>query len=142
MTITTIEISHLPSMAFEHRQNLPTIPALYFVVSAQLDIMYVGQTGNLRDRWKSHQRSIQMQTGGYRIHWFRFDNEAERALIERRAISYFRPPWNNTAIQVADRRRVDAYIRDVAAYMEIDPDDLICQILTEWAYNRDLGRVQ
>lgn len=32
--------------------------------------------------------------------------------------------------------RVEAYISDVARYMEISPRDLVCKILTEWAYNR------
>ena len=140
MTITTtiVEISYLPSVAFEYRRDLPTVPALYFVLSAQRDVMYVGQTGNLRKRWESHQRAIQMQAGGYRIHWYRIDGEQERAAVEGKAISYFRPPWNNSAVQVAERRRVDGYIRDVAAYMEINPDDLVSQILAEWAYNREL----
>lgn len=142
MTITTVQISLLPSVAFEHRQDLLPVPALYFVLGVQRDVMYVGQTGNLRERWKSHQRAIQMRPGGYRIHWWRIDDERQRIDLETKAIAYFRPPWNNSAIQVHERRRVGAYIRDVATYMEIDPDDLIAQILADWAYNRDLGKVR
>jgi predicted GIY-YIG superfamily endonuclease len=140
MTLSTVvQISYLPSVAFEYRQDLPAVPALYFVLNSQRDVMYIGQTNNLSTRWKGHQRAIQMQAGGYRIHWYRIDDEQQRITTESQAIKYFRPPWNNSAIQVADRRRVDAYIRDVAAYMDIDPDELVCQILMEWSYRRRFG---
>lgn len=32
--------------------------------------------------------------------------------------------------------RVEAYINEVARYMEVNPRELVCKILTEWAYNR------
>lgn len=141
MTLSTVQVSYLPSLAFEDRHDLPECPALYFVLNSKRDVMYIGQTGNLNGRWKGHHRALQMQNSNCRIHWYRVDNESKRVDIENRAIDYFRPPWNNTTVPVADRRRVDAYIRDAAAYMEIEPDDLVCQILMEWAYNRSLKGV-
>lgn len=132
----SVQIGHLPSLAFEHRRDLPIISALYFVLDNQMNIMYIGQTGNLRDRWKSHHRALQMEGGGYRIHWKVIANEQQRLKGERQSVKFFRPPWNRSEIPVADMKRVEAYINDVARFMEIDPRALVCRILTEWAYNR------
>lgn len=132
----SVQIGHLPSLAFEHRRDLPIIPALYFVLDGRMNIMYIGQTANLRDRWKSHHRALQMENGTYRIHWKAIETEQERADDERQSIAFFRPPWNKSDVPVADMKRVMAYINDVARHMEIDPRDLVVRILTEWAYNR------
>lgn len=132
----SVQIGHLPSLAFEHRRELPEIPALYFVLDGQMRIMYIGQTGNLRDRWKSHHRALQMGSGGYRIHWNMITDEQQRLEGERQSIKLFRPPWNRSEVPVDELKRVEAYINDVARYMEIDPRVLVCRILTEWAYNR------
>ena len=136
MTLSSVQLGYLPSLAFEHRRDLPPVPAVYFVLDAQRNVMYIGQTVNLRDRWKAHHRALQMERGGYRIHWRGVTDEQERLDAERQSIKYFRPPWNRSEVPVADLKRVEAYINDVARYMEIDPRDLVCQILTEWAYNR------
>jgi hypothetical protein len=136
MTIAAVRVSHLPSLAFQHRRDLPTAPVVYFVIGENLDVVYVGQTANLHDRWRSHHRALQMQSGDYRIHWMEVFDEQRRIEIEREAINYFRPVWNRSEVPIADMKRVEAYINDVARYMEINPRDLVCKILTEWAYNR------
>lgn len=140
MTLATAQISLFQSLAFAHRYDLPPIPALYFVLSEQRDVVYIGQTANLRDRWKSHHRARQMALGAYRIHWKEVADEDQRTALEKQAIAYFRPLWNRTEVPIADRKRVEAYISDVARYMEIDPRELVCQILMEWAYNRTFTR--
>ena len=56
---------------------------------------------------------------------------------ERQSIAYFRPPWNRSEIPVNEMKRVEAYINDVARFMGIAPRELVCRILTEWAYNRE-----
>lgn len=132
----TIQVNHFPSIAFEDRRDLPTIPALYFVLDSKRTVVYIGQTGNLRDRWKSHHRALQMDRGGYRIHWRFAPDEAKRRHYEARCIEHFRPTWNRSEVPVNDLKRVMAYISDVARYMEIDRDELLARILTDWAYNR------
>lgn len=131
-----VQVGHFPSMAFEDRRELPITPALYFVVDGKRDIVYIGQTANLRERWKSHHRAIQMDRGSYRIHWRVVPDEALRKQYEARCIEQFRPAWNRSEVPVNDLKRVMAYITDVARYMEIDRDELLARILTDWAYNR------
>lgn len=171
------EILDLPYAIFAGRERLPAIAAVYFVVWPYHDhICYVGQTGDLLQRWANHHRAAQMSPA-HRIYWAECGDEVERAQLEIDCIQGLQPPWNESRSdaviraltwqlneaqgrirllefdnatltrqvlyagdQLVNKRRVDAYIRDVAAYLEIKPDDLVCQILTEWAYNRNLGR--
>lgn len=132
----TVQIAHFPSLAFEHRKDLPVIPALYFVVDSKRDVVYIGQTQNLRKRWESHHRAIQMDRGNYRIHWRVVPDEALRRNYEARCIEHFRPAWNRSEVPVNDLKRVMAYITEVARYMEIDRDELLARILMDWSYNR------
>lgn len=132
----TVQVAHFPSIAFEDRRELPTVPALYFVLDSKRNVVYIGQTGNLRDRWKSHHRAAQMDRGGYRIHWRFSPDEAQRRHYEARCIEHFRPAWNRSEVPVNDLKRVMAYIGEVARYMGVDRDELLARILTDWAYNR------
>lgn len=139
MTLSTITISLLQSVAFEFRQDLPAIPAVYFVLNPQREIVYIGEASDLQARWagKRHQRTPQMQGGGYRIHWRAAPADpAERKHAEREAINYFQPPWNRTEVPADEMQEIVRYIKNVARYMGMDPHDLHRQILREWAYNR------
>lgn len=142
MTLATVKLTLLPSVAFEHRQDLPAIPALYFVLSAQREPVYIGETGNLQARWagKAHHRTAQMQAGGYRIHWRpASDDAAVRKAEEQETINYFQPLWNRTEVPADEMKEILGYMRNVARHMGMDPRDLHQQILKEWAYNRKFG---
>lgn len=142
MTLSTIKISLLQSVAFEHRQNLPAISAVYFVMSSQLEIVYIGECADLQARWvgKKHQRSAQMRGGGYRIHWqYIADDVQTRKAFEKQAIDYYKPRWNRTEVPQDDMKEVLRYLHNVARHMDIEPRDLYCQILKEWAYNREVS---
>jgi hypothetical protein len=142
MTIANVQISILPSVAFEERQDLPAIPAVYFVLDARRQIAYIGEASDLQARWagKRHQRAPQMHGGGYRIHWRQAPiDAAERKTAEREAINYFQPLWNRTEVPTDEMQEIVRYIRAVARHMGMDPHDLHRQILKEWAYNRSFG---
>lgn len=62
MTLATAQISVFSSLAFEHRADLPAIPAVYFVLNEHRNVMYVGTTENLRMRWKAHHRALWNRT--------------------------------------------------------------------------------
>lgn len=141
MTIETIKISLLRSVAFEQRQNLPPIPAVYFVLNAQLDIMYIGECADLQARWagKKHQRAAQMREGGYRIHWYGIPGDAlARKTAEKQAIEYYKPRWNRTEVPADEMKEVLRYVGNAARHMDIAPDELVCRILKEWAYSREV----
>jgi len=51
-------------------RNLPCTSAVYFALTADNAILYIGQTGNLRQRWATHHRRHQLhQEGGVRFAW-------------------------------------------------------------------------
>lgn len=139
MTLATVKVNLFPSVAFEHRQDLPAIPAVYFVLDPQLAIVYIGEASDLLARWvgKRHQRALQMVGGGYRIHWMAAPADAAaRKTAEQQAIEYFRPLWNRTEVPADEMKEIASYIRAVARHMGMGPRDLHRQILKEWCYNR------
>lgn len=143
MTLSVVKITLLPSVPFEHRQTLPAISAVYFVLSAQREIVYIGECGNLYARWvgKHHQRAPQMLRGGYRIHWQHLpDDVSIRRTVERQAINYFQPLWNRTEVVVDELKEITRYIHNVARHIGMDPQELHTQILKDWAYSRSFGK--
>lgn len=143
MTISTVKISLFPSVAFERRQDLPAIPAVYFVLSDRREIVYIGEASDLQARWvgKRHQRALQMAGGGYRIHWTQAPTDAaQRKAMERESINYYQPLWNRTEVPTDEMEEISRYIRNVARHMGMDAKDLHLQILKEWAYSRSFGK--
>ena len=41
----------LPFVPLKQRNDLPETPAVYFVISEEAEILYIGQAINLRNRW-------------------------------------------------------------------------------------------
>ena len=144
MTLSTIKVSLFPSVAFEYRQDLPAIPAIYFVLAPDRAIVYIGEAGDLLVRWagKNHHRAPQLRGGNYRIHWTPAPDDAKaRKAAENQAIEYFQPLWNRTEVPADEMREIVSYIRAVARHMGMDPHDPHRQILKEWAYSRSFKEV-
>src|SRR5690349_19308177 len=90
------KIQALPSLAFRHRQFLPDVPVIYFVLDDSVpELLYVGRTNNLEKRWKDHHRTPQMQDH-YRIYWYLVVAAHTRAELERAFIAIMDPRWNRT----------------------------------------------
>lgn len=51
-----VEVAALPSVPFASRGMLPPIPAIYFALSDTGEVLYVGQSTDVRRRWKEHER--------------------------------------------------------------------------------------
>lgn len=96
MTFTT-------SHAWAERRHLPEVPAIYGLHDGQGQLLYVGQTINLRQRLATHHRSSQMPADGV-VRWL----EVEPSLLdelERRLIAELAPPLNGTANEDARKPR-------------------------------------
>lgn len=135
MTLATAQhIMYLPSLDFQHRQGLPLVSALYFVLDDQLNVMYIGQTANLHDRWRSHHRARQMRANVHRIYWVEIPDDARRADAETRAIAHFGPIWNRSEV-VNDGRWVREAIAYIARQRGISQSELLFRIAREWLAN-------
>lgn len=71
----------------------PKGPGVYFVLSADGYILYVGRSNHIRDRWASHEKREMLAIPGARLAWLSariFDLPA----LERSFIEHFDPPMN------------------------------------------------
>ena len=93
--VTAIHITELPYVTPDALPTLPAISALYFVLNANNDVLYVGQSRNLRQRWyMGHGRIQQFREAAFqRIHWLPLDIE-DLVFTESEAIAYFAPSIN------------------------------------------------
>jgi GIY-YIG catalytic domain len=88
--------SNLPSLLLTEKNNLPAIPAVYFVWSSN-KLLYIGKTNNLKKRFCQHHRLVNfLEVGGdIRIAWFPVqDNELPS--LEQDLIELLEPDLNYT----------------------------------------------
>jgi DNA-binding Xre family transcriptional regulator len=87
----------LPSVRLEDKNKLPKDAGIYFVI-ANAEILYIGKSINLQQRWLSHHRTNQLQSyGEVIIAWFTFMGQENKDLdeLEEKCIEYFNPSLNN-----------------------------------------------
>lgn len=121
-------LTRFPSLYPHHRERLPECAGIYFVLvppgfhSEALQILYIGRSRNLRARWRSHHRYIDINRhDGARIYWLPVDDQfSDDALsaVELWCIAHFRPRYNNAPVTNTWRERfvyLFAYTRRVEA---------------------------
>lgn len=97
--ITDINPLELPSLPLNCRNKLPSLAAIYIVLSENDDILYVGKAINLANRWMQHHRFKQF--GSYqsvRIAWLECSDETLLDQVERMLIKSLTPLLNNTRV--------------------------------------------
>lgn len=89
------DILTLPNLPFEARCNLPKDNVIYFVVSQNNEVLYIGETMNLRERWRSHHHAPTLKSlSGVRIFWADWNGCSEMGINEADLIRQFAPPLN------------------------------------------------
>ena len=65
------DVLRLPSSDFQMRDGLPRKPGIYFVITGDGRIVYVGKSErSIRARWKNHHRAAEAaESGAVRIAW-------------------------------------------------------------------------
>lgn len=97
--LSTINPFNLPSLPLEQCRKLPNYSGIYFVLSASDDILYIGCSANLQERWIVHHRYQQFQEiGNVRISWLQVQDASQVNVIEQELISYFNPLLNKRRI--------------------------------------------
>jgi excinuclease UvrABC nuclease subunit len=101
-TPTTIKIAKLPSVLLTRRSALPDVPAIYFVLAPDREVLYVGRARSLSARWRgsSHHRYAQVDLDGARIAWLAIRDAESLPDLERSLIERFQPRLNGTRISV------------------------------------------
>lgn len=87
----------LPSLTWERRGSLPRYPCIYFCLGESGEVLYVGRTTNLQQRWVQHHHKKQLSTmNGTRIAYLSVDNPDLLREIEKALIEWFQPPLNTS----------------------------------------------
>lgn len=95
----------LPSLPLSERSQLPTTPAIYFVLKGD-QVAYIGKTINLAQRLAAHNRRKQFTQLGsnIRIAWLSCSDVGLLGQIETALIEHFKPLLNGTTNPDASKR--------------------------------------
>lgn len=96
MNPSEIDLKSLPSVLLVDRCQLPESPCIYFAIDGEGVVQYIGQSKNPRQRWKGHDKGIDLaMIGNVRIAYL--ECSADLLLeVERALIAWFLPPLNRT----------------------------------------------
>lgn len=66
----SVDLTRFPWVHLNDRAMLPKTMAVYFVVNGKQETLYIGSTGNLRARFKTHHRMFDFcKLGAERIYY-------------------------------------------------------------------------
>jgi len=108
-----MNIINLDSLLLTKKVNLPSCPAVYFVLSQQKEILYIGRADNLRNRWQNHHRFAQVNRSGTQIVWMEVADKSELPEIERNLISVFKPLLNGTPVESGNYDWVQDFVKEL-----------------------------
>ncbi len=119
MNIPFRDLSDLQHIPHAERRDLPGLSAVYFLIGAgdviskpAGSVLYVGETGNLRNRWRSHSinrlalyRSV---SSDWVIAWIEVAPN-ERQMVELACLLKWQPPYSRDmyalpAVRAAEMR--------------------------------------
>ncbi|MEH2373247.1 GIY-YIG nuclease family protein [Nostoc sp.] len=99
MLLENINLSELPSVYLLDKHRLPNCAAIYFVSDSKGQIIYIGRTINLVERWKAHHRFNQLKRfnrkNSLNISWISCNRDVETlSKLENEFINLYKPPLN------------------------------------------------
>ncbi|AUT00883.1 hypothetical protein CLI64_11010 [Nostoc sp. CENA543] len=78
-----------------NKEELPEQPSVYFVLDVSGQILYIGQTRNLKESWAKHQRLRQLESLGLvSIAWVGCE-ESELGSLETSLVEILKPKLND-----------------------------------------------
>jgi DNA-binding XRE family transcriptional regulator len=99
--IARLEPQTLPSVFFEWKAALPKCAGIYFVIDNNEEVLYIGRSKDINQRWSSvgHHRHNQLSSmSGVRIAWMEVTDLLLLPDIESALIDWFCPVLNRLAI--------------------------------------------
>lgn len=96
----TIDPFSLPHVALKEKRLLPDCAGIYFVLSAERRLVYVGRTNSLKQRWITHHLLDRLHAvEGFKIAWCTVGTVAVLPDIEAALIAHFQPAMNREIVQ-------------------------------------------
>ncbi|MFN6460842.1 MAG: hypothetical protein RMZ41_003215 [Nostoc sp. DedVER02] len=91
-----IDPRELPSCSLDNRATLPRVPAIYFCLGADDQILYIDCTVNLNQKWIANQQHTHLAAiPNVRIAWLLVDEPEELQNIKQAMIDHWEPQFNN-----------------------------------------------
>jgi hypothetical protein len=91
----SFDLSSLPCLPLSGKGKLPSCAAVYFALSSQGRVLYIGRSIDIRERFRGHHRLPLLEAlGGVRIAWLEQSDSLALRRIETILIKYFNPPLN------------------------------------------------
>lgn len=95
----------LPSMPLGERNNFPSISCIYFVVDSESQVVYVGRTNNLKNRWIRHHRREDIKLiQNASVAWLEVTDIDSLAELEQSIIERLNPQLNGRTLEIAKRK--------------------------------------
>lgn len=121
MNLETLQ-QKLPHVSLTELYELPEVSAIYYVVVNET-VLYVGQATNLKDRWRSHHRTLQLMTFIYAgilvdIYW----RECEKSALneeESKDIETFTPRLNRSPVLKKGAKETEKETEEIPAKRRI-----------------------
>jgi len=138
--LTALALAELPSLPIEGRRELPDMAAVYFVLAGDT-VLYIGQSGCLRQRWLAHHRLAQLgEYGACRIAWMDVSDAGLLDELEQACIAHFNPILNDSPALNQDVMRVTIlYPPDVVERVQAlahRQGDAFTALLRQWTIQR------
>ena len=108
MSVIDINPLALPLLPLAERRFLPAIPAIYFCLDVDGNVLYVGGTSNLRQRWRAHHKYTHLKSIDVRLAWLECSDLCLLPEIESALIDYFNPPLNRLSYSVGTKTATDS----------------------------------
>src|SRR3982750_3455505 len=80
------DLTELQSLPLGQRSELPKVPAVYFALGEDNEVLYIGQSTSLWRRWASsgHNKLPELQKlGNVRVAWMELETEEQLGEVER-----------------------------------------------------------
>jgi hypothetical protein len=111
LDISTLDIHSLPFVETTSLKMLPPISAIYFVLNPSNEVLYIGQSRNLFQRFLAHHRLTDFKFNSFeRICWFTSEEEMLDEL-EAMAIQHFSPTLNGRIVHVHETTTTSCHFR-------------------------------
>lgn len=94
IVLDELRLEDLPFVALQNRHYLPSEPCVYLAIAKDGQVLYVGKSENLKQRWKNHQQHQALSVmEEVKIAYIRADAELLNSL-ESALIQWHKPPLN------------------------------------------------
>ena len=94
-----IDLKLLAWLPLVETSVFPMQPAIYFAINARGTVLYVGRSGNLRDRWRNHHKFNELiKLKNIKIAFLFIKRIKLLPEIEAQAIKFYKPKLNKQGL--------------------------------------------